>query len=190
MNDFTQRKAAAWLTDEAQRIITTERANAHGGAETSFEMIGQMWAIYVMNANVMRHNQETNFIVIDSQDVAEMMSLLKKCRKIHGDPNNTDNWIDDIGYTALGGGMAMDRMKVPPETDAAYDEPVNYAGATAGHAHEWRTDSINEGAPAEYEYTAYMSKAEYEELMKKRHGKSYATMEPTAKPGSFGSLLK
>lgn len=95
-----KREKAALVLSTASKIVMTERGNQHGGAEDSFTMIAQLWNIWLTNTNKMRHNNPVH-LVIEASDVAQMMSLLKKARHVHGDPSNDDNFIDDTGYTAL-----------------------------------------------------------------------------------------
>lgn len=101
------RKLAADLMGEAAKIVTTERGNQHGGAEDSFGMIAALWTVYLENTNKMRYANDIS-LIIKPEDVAEMMSLLKKARKVHGDPTNRDNHVDDLGYTALAGQLSIE----------------------------------------------------------------------------------
>jgi hypothetical protein len=75
----------------ARDIITTERHNDYGEAENTFSEIADMWTAYI----------KTN---IKPEDVAAMMVLMKVARMSHG--YKADNWIDIIGYAALGGEIA------------------------------------------------------------------------------------
>lgn len=169
MSDETQREYAGWLTDEAKRIITTERANTHGGAEDSFRMIAQMWTIYIINANAMRHYNQPESLFLDEQDVAEMMSLMKKCRKVHGQQGSVDNYVDDIGYVALGGAMAI----AAGRGGFAAAGPV--PEEAAGQVHEWETDLPSVVYPTAGKYASFdegprsfyhMNRDEYEEWQK------------------------
>ena len=76
---------------KARDIITTDRNNEYGEAEDSFAVIADMWTAYL----------QTN---VKPEDVAAMMVLMKVARMSHG--YKADNWIDIIGYAALGGEIA------------------------------------------------------------------------------------
>ena len=76
------------ILDSANELINGDRAQTHGDAKTTFAKIGAYWSVYVGKK-------------IDSQDVANMMVLLKVCRA-QENPANIDNFIDQAGYAALG----------------------------------------------------------------------------------------
>jgi hypothetical protein len=62
-------------------------------------MISQFWTVY-LNHRVSVKPSRNGIIEITPVDVAEMMSLLKKARKVHGN-GHPDSHVDDLGYTAL-----------------------------------------------------------------------------------------
>jgi hypothetical protein len=132
MSDVNRRNTAGWLTDEAKRLITTERADQHGDAAESFAMIAELWTVYLAHTNKMGYGSPRS-VVITPRDVAEMMSLLKKARKVYGS-GSAENYIDDIGYTALGGSMVVhdiikeEAHKAVNEDNAA-QQAVQYAGS-------------------------------------------------------------
>jgi len=109
--DQATRKKAAEVLDTAKKVITTERGNQHGSAENSFEMIANFWMVYLKHKHRHQHQIEID-LQITPGDVAQMMSLLKKARFMYGDSQNIDNFVDDVGYTAL----ARD-LTVAPEVD-------------------------------------------------------------------------
>jgi hypothetical protein len=80
------------ILKEAERIITQDRAATHGNAEDSFAMIGKMWGAY-LGINVLPH------------DVAMLMVLFKAVR-FRGNPTNSENALDAVGYSALAGEIA------------------------------------------------------------------------------------
>ena len=80
------------ILKEAERIITKDRAATHGNAEDSFAMIGKMWSAY-LGINVLPH------------DVAMLMVLFKAVR-FRGNPTNSENSLDAVGYSALAGELA------------------------------------------------------------------------------------
>lgn len=107
------RRVAGQLLTTAGKTILKDRPGVHGSAENSFEMIGDLWTVYLRHARRVR-----GVDTIRPEDVAEMMSMLKKGRKIYGDPMNDDNDVDDIGYTALGGMLRL------PDPDKSVDETL------------------------------------------------------------------
>lgn len=96
------RDVAAKLIGEAAETILRKRPGVHGSAENSFMMIGEMWTVFLRH-----HRQVRKHDNIMPQDVAQMMSILKKCRAIYGDKTNGDNFVDDIGYAALAGMLQL-----------------------------------------------------------------------------------
>ena len=107
------RTIAGELCGHAAKIIMTERGNQHGSAEDSFEMIGEFWSTYLKYKIFMATGQKFD-PKINAFDVAQMMSMLKKARALMGNANNRDHYVDDIGYTALGGMMMMpDKPRAP-----------------------------------------------------------------------------
>ena len=102
MTDKDHRNVAAHVLDTAKKVVTTERGNQHGGAEDSFKMIGDLWSTYLSNTgdNQLPGN-EGMCITVTAYDVAQMMTLLKIARAVHGDPLNEDNYVDASGYQSL-----------------------------------------------------------------------------------------
>lgn len=77
------------ILDTAKQYVTKDRAAQHGNMEDNFEMIAELWEIYLG-------------VTVYSADVAAMMTLLKIARS-RSNPMNLDNWIDSCGYMACGG---------------------------------------------------------------------------------------
>lgn len=102
MTDKDHRNVAAHVLDTAKKVVTTERGNQHGGAEDSFKMIGDLWSTYLSNTgdNQLPGNEGMR-ITVTAYDVAQMMTLLKIARAVHGDPLNEDNYVDASGYQSL-----------------------------------------------------------------------------------------
>lgn len=116
--DNDHRKMASHILDTARKVVTTERGNQHGGAEDSFQMIADLWMVYLNNTNRPNPllNTQPSRIIITPKDVALMMDLLKTARHVHGDPMNDDNFVDKGGYTALAAALAG--IKTPEDTKA------------------------------------------------------------------------
>lgn len=99
------RSVAAGILKEARDTIETKRPGIHGSAENSFQMIADLWTVYLLHK---QRATNTSAVRVDTTDVAQMMSLLKKARAIYGDPSNADNFVDDAGYSALAGMLQLD----------------------------------------------------------------------------------
>lgn len=111
------REVAKDLITEAARTILQSRPGVHGSAEQSFEMIADMWTVYL------RHLRRVRGIdALRGEDVAQMMTLLKKARALYGDAANRDNFIDDIGYAALAGMLQLPDPSVQGDVDASIQE--------------------------------------------------------------------
>lgn len=82
------------ILDTAKQYVTKDRAETHGDAERSFDLIADYWSAHLdMN--------------ITASDVAVMMTLLKIARA-KSNPKNLDNWVDACGYMACGGEIAAE----------------------------------------------------------------------------------
>jgi len=120
MNDSDHRKTASHVLHTAHKVVTTERGNQHGGAEDSFQMIGDLWGTYLSNTKDNQGAQQR--IRVTAYDVAQMMVLLKIARATHGDPLNDDHYIDAAGYTGLAAaiaGVKTPEQKAEAETTKA-----------------------------------------------------------------------
>ena len=105
------RKVAAQLLTQAGVTVLKERAGVHGSAENSFEMIGDLWTVYLRHARRVRGSDSVTAV-----DVAQMMSMMKKSRSLYGNASNADNFVDDIGYSSLAGMLQL------PDPDYEKDE--------------------------------------------------------------------
>lgn len=137
------RAVAGQIMKEAWDTIAKKRPGVHGSAELSFEMIGDFWTVYLRHARRVRGND-----TILPEDVAEMMSMLKKARKMYGDKLNVDNDVDDLGYTGL---AAMLRLPdITKDKEAQVDEslsklePLESDITNNGHEHLFPEDPLAE----------------------------------------------
>ena len=80
----------AAVLDTAKEYVTKDRAADHGDMEDNFLTIAAYW------------NTHLGIHLIEPQDVAVMMTLLKLAR-IKQNEKHLDNWIDACGYMACGG---------------------------------------------------------------------------------------
>jgi hypothetical protein len=79
------------ICEEALRVINGERQDAYGDPEDTFFRIACLWSSYLGRE-------------VEGSDVANMMILLKMAREKEG-KGKRDNYVDLIGYAALGAAM-------------------------------------------------------------------------------------
>lgn len=142
MKDNDHRKVADHILKTAHKTVTTERGNQHGGAEDSFNMIGDLWGTYLSNTGDNQGAQQR--IHVSAYDVAQMMVLLKIARATHGDPLNDDHYVDAAGYTGLAAAIAG--VKTPEqkaEAEGAKAIAKAFAPATQ------RAESSGGGVPVQ-----------------------------------------
>lgn len=85
-----------WFLDEARKCITRDRQDKYGRAERNFETISNLWNVYL--GDKLKGNLSPN-------DVGVMMALMKIARIASG-TQQTDSYVDAIGYLALAGEIA------------------------------------------------------------------------------------
>ena len=83
---------------EALRCVTGEREQQYGSPEDSFEVIADLWMVYIKTRCVSGNVG----VYVGADDVAAMMALLKIARICTGKYKG-DNWVDLAGYSACGG---------------------------------------------------------------------------------------
>jgi hypothetical protein len=81
------------LLAAAKEVIAQDRQDTYGDAEEGFKEIAGAWAWYLGRP-------------ITARDVAQMMVLLKMARGKFN-PGHADTAIDQIGYSALAGEIAL-----------------------------------------------------------------------------------
>lgn len=81
------------ILNEAIRA-TAERSNTHGGPEEQFNHTAALWSAY-LGFNV------------SPTDVCQCLALLKMSRSKVGRSSVTDHYVDQTGYGALAGRMAL-----------------------------------------------------------------------------------
>ena len=134
------RNVARDILVEAGKTILQNRPGVHGSAEQSFEMIGDLWTVYLRHTRRVRGTD-----AVQPEDVAQMMTLLKKARSLYGDITNRDNFVDDIGYAALAGMLQLpDPAKDPldkldptheqkPDWDEKLDTGIKHQHTAINH---------------------------------------------------------
>lgn len=83
---------------EAEKCVCGQREQDYGTPEDSFNIIADLWAVYLKGCGV-------SIDFLESHDVAIMMALLKIAR-ISENPQHMDSWVDLAGYAACGGEIA------------------------------------------------------------------------------------
>lgn len=86
----------------AADCVCKSREEQYGSPENSFEVIAQLWEVYVKAKCVGGKNVD---VCIFLEDVANMMALLKIGRISTG-RHKDDSYIDAIGYLACAGEIA------------------------------------------------------------------------------------
>lgn len=84
------------ILQEADKTINGERQDQYGSPEHSFEIIADFWSAYLYHAGLLEKGSTLLPI-----DVARMMSLFKHARML-GQGDKRDNYLDAIGYLAIG----------------------------------------------------------------------------------------
>lgn len=79
----------------AEQTICHDRQDVHGAPENTFALIAEYWSVYLTG-------EAGRQVLIDSADVAVMMTLFKVAR-LQANPTHQDNIIDGIGYFAIAG---------------------------------------------------------------------------------------
>jgi hypothetical protein len=90
------------VLDKAKECVCTDREGQYGRPEDNFSLIAMFWNAYLES----RHTEIEYSSVIEADDVAVMMALLKIARIATGKPK-TDNWVDLCGYAACGAEIKM-----------------------------------------------------------------------------------
>ena len=79
---------------KAEDLINGDRHSTYGDARESFASIAKLWSVYLG-------------VDVTAEQVAAMMVLMKVSRQRKS--KHVDNWVDIIGYAALGGEIEGDK---------------------------------------------------------------------------------
>ena len=82
------------ILQEAERLVTTDRAETYGDAHKMFGVLSMYWSAHLDHP-------------VSAADVAVMMGLLKLARA-KASPTHTDSYVDAASYAALAGEMATE----------------------------------------------------------------------------------
>ena len=83
---------------EAEKCVCTDREQQYGSPEDNFYIISRLWNAYLGD------------VVVDEQDVAMLMALLKIAR-IRSGNFKKDSFVDACGYISIGGELGGKRAK-------------------------------------------------------------------------------
>lgn len=86
------------ILETAAKCVCGDREQDYGSPENNFARIAALWEVYLRDKVI----PFGKGIVIDPEDVAAMLVLLKIARIASGHAKD-DNWIDIAGYAACGG---------------------------------------------------------------------------------------
>lgn len=92
------------VMDEARRAVGKDRGPVHGTMLENFRATARLWSAYLTELTGVDVN-------LDPHEAAEMMVLLKISRTIHGNSAHVDHYVDEAGYAAIAGALAMNRRK-------------------------------------------------------------------------------
>jgi len=87
---------------EAGDLVDGPREVLHGDKSASFRAFARIWTAYLINAGLLNEDQ-----ALTSVDVCQLMSLLKKTRPLFGKVDR-DHYVDDCGYAAIAGQLALE----------------------------------------------------------------------------------
>lgn len=116
---------AGGILKEAANIVEGARQQTHGPKERSFNVIAQLWMVYLAG----RRGQSG--CVITGFDVSVMMSLLKIARAIQGTPTR-DHFVDLAGYGAIAGEISLSGDAVELDKQMAVAAAIQASNADAG----------------------------------------------------------
>ena len=77
------------VLETALKLVTGDRASAHGPIQETHENIARLWNGYMYNKDE-----------LTAHDVANMMELMKVARRKNGSLN-IDDYVDGAGYAAV-----------------------------------------------------------------------------------------
>ena len=86
------------ILKDAIRCVCTDRNDQYGEPEDNFEVIAELWSVYLKNVGVASVPD-----AIGAFDVAVMMGLFKIGRLITAEEQKADTFVDACGYLACAG---------------------------------------------------------------------------------------
>jgi hypothetical protein len=95
---------------EAADLISDSREEQHGNKHSNFENIAILWNAWL---------RLIDYRELTPSDVATLMSLMKKARTETG-LFNEDDFVDDVGYTAIAGELAGAQNELDEKASSSY----------------------------------------------------------------------
>lgn len=84
---------------DAGNLITGDRQQAYGEARVNFGRTAKLWQAYLWGRDLEKEP-------LKPHDVAVLNQLQKISRTAH-DSTIIDNWVDNLGFGAIGGELAV-----------------------------------------------------------------------------------
>jgi hypothetical protein len=103
VNPISINRIAKQYCETAGDLVSNDRAQTHGDASKSFDIVARLWSAYLT----------TN---IAGSQVPLMMMMFKVARSMNGNFNK-DDYVDMCGYAALAGEMATKQFEVDANGD-------------------------------------------------------------------------
>ena len=135
------------ILETAEKMVNGDRQEDYGRPERSFEMIAELWSVYlkyrqqITGTQISQSVKGLSYNVIRRklapEDVAAMMILLKLAR-VAGGHGKSDNWIDIAGYAACGG-----ELEKPGSPSGAVVVPGEPMEGRATHEAKERNESMD-----------------------------------------------
>lgn len=115
---------AASIGDNALRLITGDRAKAHGHAMTQHQCMADLWTTYLRGAGVLDGDKR-----ITASQCAQLLLLMKISRDAVGS-YNPDTFVDQVGYSCLAGAIRQAEEQDAKEgvQEGRQDRPAAVAG--------------------------------------------------------------
>lgn len=83
------------LLRDGAELTEGDRQKQHGSIADTFDLIAAFWNLYLAK------RPGGLLEGIGAADVAEMMALLKRARRMRGDAGNRDHALDEAAYIAI-----------------------------------------------------------------------------------------
>lgn len=137
------RVIAGAILDRAKKLVTKERGVEHGSIEESFNMIAEMWSVYINNAVQRATGIAPNpRIHLSGVDVLRMMGQLKQARALWGSGDNADHYIDEAGYASIAAAYVGASI-VPSVPPAKAEKIPSFLGSEAPQTIEEAVKAIH-----------------------------------------------
>lgn len=85
---------------QADAIVNGERQDQYGSPENSFPIVAAYWNVFLWQKIKTRTGLDVRDL-LSPLDTTNMMVLFKQARKL-GQKHTRDNYVDAIGYEAIG----------------------------------------------------------------------------------------